>query len=111
MIDLTNLPAESLHHSCKHSTVSATTFTALRNVNTTTRTDNLSDCLLVVDSDSIPDRSARSQSLYRLSYPAHDRYILPLTTTAYDLKLGITDLCDKSDDDLKNGVAGGWVPV
>ena len=25
--------------------------------------------------DSIPDRPARSQSLYRLSYPAHRRYI------------------------------------
>jgi len=49
MIDLTNLPAESLHHACKLSTDSATTFTALRNVNTTTRTDKLSACLLVVD--------------------------------------------------------------
>ena len=34
---------------CKHSTDSAIIFTALRNVNTTTRTDNLSPCLLVVD--------------------------------------------------------------
>jgi len=30
--------------------------------------------------DSIPDRPARSQSLYRLSYPAHDGY---LTCTNY----------------------------
>jgi len=51
MVDLTKL-ALFKHYTtlCKHSTNSAITFTALRNVNTTTRTDNLSSCLLVVDS-------------------------------------------------------------
>jgi len=34
---------------CKHSTGSATTFTALRNVNTKTRTENLPPCLLDED--------------------------------------------------------------
>jgi len=37
---------------------------------------------------------------------------LPLTTTANDLKLGIIDFCEKSEDDiLKNSVTGGSVPV
>jgi len=27
--------------------------------------------------DSIPDRPARSQSLYRLSYPAHKTHVIP----------------------------------
>jgi len=50
VVDLTKL-ALFKHYAtlCKHSTDSAITFTALRNVNTTTRTDNLSPCLLVVD--------------------------------------------------------------
>ena len=29
--------------------------------------------------DSIPDRSARSRSLYRLSYPAHNETFVPTT--------------------------------
>jgi len=50
MVDLTKL-ALFKHYTtlCTLSTDSAITFTALRNVNTTTRTDNLSPCLLVVD--------------------------------------------------------------
>jgi len=72
MVDLTKLGLFKHYITlCKHSTDSAITFTALRNVNNTTRTDNLSPCLLVVDRDSIPDRPSRSQSLYRLRYPAH----------------------------------------
>ena len=55
----------------KHFTDSASTFTALQNVNPTTRTGNLYSCLLVVDF-SIPDRPARSQSLYRLCYRARN---------------------------------------
>ena len=49
MVDLTNL-ALFKHYTtlCKHSTDSAITFTALSNVNTKTRTDKLSPCLLVV---------------------------------------------------------------
>jgi len=49
MVDLTKL-AMFKHYTtfCKHYTGSAITFTALRNVNTTTRTDNLSPCLPVV---------------------------------------------------------------
>ena len=35
---------------CEHCMDSAVTFIALRNLNTTTRTDNLSPCLLVVAS-------------------------------------------------------------
>ena len=31
--------------------------------------------------DSIPDRPARSQSLYRLSYPAHDSQCAMVTFT------------------------------
>jgi len=50
MVDLTKR-ALFKHYTtlCKHFTDSAITFTALRNVNTTTRTDKRSPCLLVVD--------------------------------------------------------------
>ena len=72
MVDFTKL-ALFKHYTtlCKHSTDSAITFTALRNVNTTTPTDNLSPCLLVVD--WIRSRIVQPvvQSLYRLGYPAH----------------------------------------
>jgi len=61
MVDLTKL-ALFKHYStlCKHYTDSAITYTALRNVKTITRNDNLSPCQLVVDSNSIPDRPASS---------------------------------------------------
>jgi len=39
--------------------------------------------------DSIPDRTARSQSLYRLSYPAHKLYemqLLDVETSSATLK-------------------------
>ena len=36
--------------------------------------------------DSIPDRSARSQSLYRLSYPAHS-YVTEITIETLDIIL------------------------
>ena len=50
MVDFT-IPALFKHYTTlfKHSTDSAITFTAFRNLNTTSRTDNLSPCLLVVE--------------------------------------------------------------
>jgi len=55
MVDLTKL-ALFKHYTtlCNHSTDSAVTFTALRNVDTTTRTDNLSPYLLIDPGSSSP---------------------------------------------------------
>ena len=50
MVDLTKLALFNHYTTlCKHSTDSAIAFTALRNVNTATCTDNLAVFLLVVD--------------------------------------------------------------
>jgi hypothetical protein len=58
---------------CKHSTDSTSTFTALRNVNTTTRTAQPSSLAARCRLIRSPDSPVRSQSLYRLRYPAHSR--------------------------------------
>jgi len=90
MFDVTKL-ALFKHYTTlyKHYTVSAITSTALRNIITTTRTDNLSPCLLVVDQSRTVQPVA--QSLYRLSYPAHSQtFSNSISNTSYTLVMSST---------------------
>ena len=64
MVDLTKRALFNHYTTlCKHSSDSALTFTALRNVNTTKRTDNISHWLLVVDSFRTRTAQLVAQSL------------------------------------------------